>query len=185
MGALVSVPKVIFSMLSYHQLILSLSPSRPYPPPLRPFHLPSRHPHPFYIHTILFPPPLGHPWPHSPLRRHTQVQNGSSRNKTCERFLVAGDIGLHLLQSRLFHRVLQRGVYPHYVPPFPRLPPCQPEGHLVVGSSQHPTNARYHHSHLGPVQQGCMNHHQAYLDRGLSILPLPDQHPRQSRPLPP
>ena len=171
MGALVSVHKVMFSMLSYHQLSLYMSLSRPSPPFLCLFCLSIRHPHLFYIHPILFPSPLGHPRPQSPLRRQTQVHNGPGHNKICDRVLVSGDIGVHLLQSRLFHRVLQRGVYPHSVPTFPRLPLCQPVGHPVVVSSQHPPNAWYHHSRLGPIKQDRLNHRQVYLAQSPGIIP--------------
>ena len=75
------------------------------------------------------------------------------RNKLCNYVLAAGDEGLQLLQSRICHGVLQWGVYPHAIPPSPRLPPRNPAGHPVVEYSQHPPNAGGHHQRIQPVQQ--------------------------------
>ena len=87
-------------------------------PPLRPFRLPIFHPHPLHIHPVLFAPPLVHPWPWYPLRHQTQIHNGTCHNKLCNCVMAAGDVGLHLLQSRLHHSLLYRG-YLH-TPSLPR-----------------------------------------------------------------
>ena len=113
--------------------------------PLCPLRLPRFRPHPFHIHPVLLPPPIGYPWTWYLLRRQTQVHNGPVRNELCDCVLAAGDIGLQLLQPRFRHRFLQRGVYPHSVPTSTRLPPCHPAVHHVVKSSQHPPDARRHH----------------------------------------
>ena len=77
--------------------------------PLHPFRFPIHHPHFIHIQSILLPPLIGHPWPRPPLHCQTQVHNCPGRNKLCDRVLATGDVGLHLLSSRLHHRVLQRG----------------------------------------------------------------------------
>ena len=84
------------------------------------------------VSTIIF-----HPWPRPPLRRQTQVFNRCSRNILRDCVLAAGGVILRLLQTRLRHRILHRGINPSFVPSLPRLPPCQPAGHPVVESAQH------------------------------------------------
>ena len=60
--------------------------------------------------------------------------------------MVAVDVGLHLLHSRIHHHVLQQGVRPHAVPPLTRLPPHHPAVQPVVESDQHTTYVWGHHA---------------------------------------
>ena len=109
--------------------------SCPSPPPHHPLHLPGRHPYPLQIQTLLFPPPNSHSWPCPPLRRQTQVHNGPSHNILRHGVLVVVDVGIHLLQHRLHHRILQKGVHPSSVLSLPRLPFSQPAGNPMVESA--------------------------------------------------
>ena len=137
-GALGSIPKAMCDTLLSppHQFSTSLSPSHPYLPPLlRPFRLLSRCPHPFHIRSVLLPPPLGYPWIRYPLCRQIKIHNGPVCYELCNPFMVAWEVGIHLLHYCFFHHVLQWLVCPQYVPPSPRLPSCQPAGHPVVESA--------------------------------------------------
>ena len=154
----------MFDTLSYHQFNLYPSPYRPSPPPLHPFRLPSCHLYPFHIQPVLFPPPLGYPCTWYLLHLQTQVNNGPGGNELCNRVLMKGDVGIHLLQSHFRYRVLRRWIYPHSILPYPRLPTNHTAGHPVVESAQHPLDATCHHPRHWPVQQYRINHRQVYMD---------------------
>ena len=92
-------------------------------------------------------------------------------------------MGLHLQKFRLRCRVLQLGVDPYAIPPSPRLPPCQPDGHPVVESAQNPPNVGCHHPCLRPVHHDQMKHRQVNMAQGPGVCTLPAQHPSQLRAL--
>ena len=113
---------------------ISLSRSRfpiHFPPPPLPSP-PPRMPHQFQ--TPLFPTSLGNPCPRAPLHLQTKVYYWNGLNVLVDRFLVAGYIGLHLLQPYLRHIHSQRGL-----PPVPDcthllLFSCHTEVHTMVKS---------------------------------------------------
>ena len=143
----------------------------------------SRCPHPLQIQSFLIPPPLGHPWLWPPLRHQTQIHNGPGHNKLRDYVMEEGGIGLHLLQSRLCHCVLQKGIYPYSVHSSTRLPPYHPACHPVVESAQNPPNTGGRDPRLRPLNHDQLNHHQLYLYQGPGIRALPDQHLSQPIPL--
>ena len=77
------------------------------------------------------------------------------------------------------------GLCPQAGPPSLRFPLCQPAGHPMVESTQHPPNAWCHDPHLWPIKHYRLHHHQVHLDRGPGIHPLSTHHPSQYQPLNP
>ena len=106
-------------------------------------------------------------------------------NKLYDCVLAAGDVGFHLLQPRLRHRFVQQGAFPQAVPILPSLPPCQPVGHPVVQSAQHPSDVWVHHPCLRPVHNYQLDPHQVYLAQVPGIHTLSSNNPCNPRPLPP
>ena len=62
--------------------------------------------------------------------------------------LCGGSVGPVVRFRDVGDDVEHRGVYPHSVPNYPRLPPCQPTGDPVVESAQYPPYVRRHHPRL-------------------------------------
>ena len=76
-----------------------------------------------------------------------------------ENFLLAErNLGLHLLQSCLFHRILQQGIDPCSVPYSLGLPTHQLARKYVVEYSQKPTNVQCHDPRLLPINHDQLNH---------------------------
>ena len=154
-------------------------------PPLRMFRVPSRCLHPLHIHPVMFPQPLGHPWTQSHLCHQKQVHNGPDINKLCDHVQATGNIGLHLLKSRLLHHVLKRGyTYTPYLPWIFSLPVrfwatlwCNLPNNLLIRG--------VHHPRLIPIQYDWLDHHQLYLSQGPGIRTLPDKQPYQPHPIMP
>ena len=101
-------------------------------------------PNPLQVQTILLPPPMVHMHPRVPICLQEQTRDGSRREKLCDGVLKAGDVYLHLPQTRFYHRRHQWGVGQTPV----LLPPCQLAYNPVVKSTQSNTNEWRNHSHL-------------------------------------
>ena len=150
-------------------------------PPLRLFRLPSRCVNPLHIQSVLLPTPLGYTWPGPPLHCQTQFHNGPGRNKLCECVMEAGDIGIHLSQSRLRHHDLRQW-YTHTssLPCWCFLPISlratlwwNPPNTLPMRGGHDPCLSLIHHY--------WMDHRQVDLSQGPGILTLSAQNPHQTR----
>ena len=97
--------------------------------------------------------------------------------------MEAYEIGLHLLQSYLCHQYIHMGV-----PPGPILVPVrlfahQPTGHLIINSSQNPSDARGHEPHLQFKQEQCLNQTLVENTWSPGVRALPPQNPGDLGPL--